>query len=379
MKTWFTVMIGLAVLSGCGKTNDAPPQNENEVTERRSPAKADRHEMPDHATIASKETDEIFQRLLTLYPPGKHIPPDNFYKNRDAEKLFGLADRDSETLLAVVDYAKPLMVINPLTFEQWKSRTVPKSLGDGPAPERGREGYRKYLEDCRLHDEARCLLEQKRWIVTLVLQKKAAGDQKFLEGLLRHKNIGVRDFAIKRLDAGAAVRDRNARPIAAYWDGGVHMLGKPPSVLFAAWADGMVVKKVGEKTMSGFVSPEAISKLIATLRTSGVFAASTSANLEASGLLFVDGPVRCLSIADGGRRRTLYYHERYDLNRFDKMHPTASPSRKQCERFVADWRHVLAETAKISPDKLKPFSGDRPLTYPQYAKKPSPPEPAPGE
>lgn len=183
----------------------------------------------------------------------------------------------------------------------------------------------------------------------------------------------------ERRSPSKAVRGRNARPVAAYWDGGVHMLGKPPSVLFAAWADGMVVRKVDQKTMAGFVSPEAISKLIATLRTAGVFASSTSASLEAHGMLFPDGPVRCLSIVDGVRWRTLYYHERYDLNRFDKMHPTASPSRRQCERFVADWRRVLAETAKISPDKLKPFSGDRPLTYPQYAKKPSPPEPAPGE
>ena len=121
----------------------------------------------------------------------------------------------------------------------------------------------------------------------------------------------------ERRSPSKAVRGRNARPVAAYWDGGVHMLGKPPSVLFAAWADGMVVRKVDQKTMAGFVSPEAISKLIATLRTAGVFASSTSASLEAHGMLFPDGPVRCLSIVDGARRRMLYYHERYDLNRFE--------------------------------------------------------------
>ena len=86
-------------------------------------------------------------------------------------------------------------------------------------------------------------------------------------------------------------------------------------------------------------------------------------------MVFPDGPVRCLSAFDGGKRRTLYYHEMEDRNRHSSIGPGASPSRRQRAQFTAMWRRVVGELKQITPDKLETFTGDRPLTYPKYTGK----------
>ena len=172
--------------------------------------------------------------------------------------------------------------------------------------------------------------------------------------------------ASRSVPAGAA---DISQPVVQYWDGGIHMIGRPPAVLFAAWADGMVVKRADEKTMTGFVSPREISKLLFAVRDAGFFTPSDSSLLDTYGMVFVDGPVRCLSVDEGEHSRTLFYHERDDLNRMDQRGPNADPSREQCEQFIAMWKRVVAEIERVTPDALTPFSGDRNLTCPQYTEK----------
>jgi len=353
MKTLAVILMGLAAmlaLAGCGRAgdNDNPPKL---VDQPLGPAAND---LPD--------VDQTLTRLIEKYPVGKNIPPGDFHKDADVKRLSVLADRDVDALLGAVKCGEPLMVMNPESFQGWKSRVVPASL-DGPKDvDRSPEGYDKYLADVRRHDEARCLLQHKRWIVTMMLQKKVARTPAFLKQLLEHKNTQVRQFAIRRVIP-------RAWPAVEYWDGGIHLMGKPPSVLFAAWADGMIVRRSGEKTVVGFVAPETVSKLVAAIRAAGFFTPSGSPALDAYGLLYPDGPVRCLSVLDGDKPRSLYYHERDKWNRFDKIGPSASPSRQQREQFVAMWKRVLAEIEKIRPDEVEPFGNARPLTYPGHAPK----------
>ena len=162
------------------------------------------------------------------------------------------------------------------------------------------------------------------------------------------------------------------QPVIQYWDGGVHMIGKPPFVLFAAWSDGMVVKQVGEKTMVGFISPQKAAGLALAVRDAGFFKPSASHLLDTYGMVFPDGPVRCLSVVDGGKQRTLYYHGRDDLNHLEQIGPNAGPSRVQCETFIAMWKRVVAEIERVAPDKLEPFTLNRNLTYPQFIEKSQP-------
>jgi hypothetical protein len=142
------------------------------------------------------------------------------------------------------------------------------------------------------------------------------------------------------------------------------MIGEPPFVLFAAWSDGMVAKRVGKETLVGFVSPGDISGLAQAIRKAGFFTPSPSPLLNSYGLVFPDGPVRCLSVTDEGNRRTLYYHGRDDLNRLDQVGPHADPSREQRERFIAMWKRLVTEIEKVVPEKLEPFAGARNVIYP---------------
>jgi hypothetical protein len=206
MKTLFTIVMGLAVLAGCGKPNDDHSQDEGEAIEKHIPSEAEIRQTPDPARGASGNIEDVLGRLLAKFPPGQNIPPDDFHKDPDAEKLLGLAAGDIEPLLAAADYAKPLMVINPLTFEQWKTRVIP-TLGRGPVPVRNKEGYAKYLADCRRHGEARCLIQHKRQMVVMLMRKKVSEYPKCLEELLRHKSVFVQDFAIRWLVRGAPKRE----------------------------------------------------------------------------------------------------------------------------------------------------------------------------
>ena len=160
-----------------------------------------------------------------------------------------------------------------------------------------------------------------------------------------------------------------SRPVIQYWDGGVHMIGRPPVILFAVWSDGMVVKRAGKETMVGFVSPGDISRLKQAIRKAGFFTPSSSHILDTYGMVFPDGPVRCLSVTDVGSQRTLYYHGRDDLNRLGQIGSNADPSREQVEQFIAMWKQVVTEIEKVVPKKLEPFEGDRNVTYPQYTEK----------
>ena len=61
------------------------------------------------------------------------------------------------------------------------------------------------------------------------------------------------------------------RPVISLWDGGIHMIGKKPFVLFAAWSDGMVVQRIGDKEKVGYASKESIAEYIRAIKKAGFF------------------------------------------------------------------------------------------------------------
>ena len=80
--------------------------------------------------------------------------------------------------------------------------------------------------------------------------------------------------------------------------------------------------------MVGYVSLGDISGLTHAIRMAAFFTPSPCHLLDAYGMVFPGGPVRCLSVADGGVQRTLYYHGRDDLNRLDQIAPTRARPEK---------------------------------------------------
>ncbi|MBN1344296.1 MAG: hypothetical protein JXQ73_16535 [Phycisphaerae bacterium] len=180
------------------------------------------------------------------------------------------------------------------------------------------------------------------------------------ELIVHGRALGAEEVA----GTGTAAPPTAGEPVVSYWDAGVHLARIPPSVLFAAWSDGMVVKRVGRNTMTAFVASQEVSALVESIRRAGFFAPSVDI------LVRPDGPERCLSVIDGKKRRTLRYHERDDWLR--SSGPQAYPSRSECEKLVAIWWRVVAEIKKVKCDKLKPFEGERKLVYPRYSPGPQP-------
>lgn len=138
---------------------------------------------------SSGEIDKIFLRLISQYPPGQYIPPDEFYMNSDVKELLLLADQNIEGLLAVGEFHRQeLLVKNPLSFEQWRSHWGQLSFLTEEVHEPTKEEYEKYLDDLWRYDAARIQLERKRQMIRMVLEKKVSQNQECFTKLLQHKS-----------------------------------------------------------------------------------------------------------------------------------------------------------------------------------------------
>jgi len=169
------------------------------------------------------------------------------------------------------------------------------------------------------------------------------------------------------------------QPVIALWNDGAHMARIKPFLLFAAWDDGTVLRR-GEvaKPMGGAKSLHdwAAGKLtIGSIKPSEVLAlqaamakASFFRPPLADGVRFVDGPSQSLLVRYGKAHRLLSHHGPSDTwlgEHIGKLGPTASPTRKDTETFVAMWDHVVKLIDAIAPTNVAEFRGQREVAYPE--------------
>ena len=145
-------------------------------------------------------------------------------------------------------------------------------------------------------------------------------------------------------------------PALALWDGGIPMTGKPPSVIFAVWADGMIIRSIDGRLQQGQVSPQELRKLMGEVESAGFFSPPL-----AYGLTRPDGHVRCLAVMRNGQLAHLVYDGDSD---FRDIGPHASPSRQQMEAFVQMWHRVVRAIDLVPPGQLRDYHGERELRYP---------------
>src|SRR3989442_7639219 len=91
-------------------------------------------------------------------------------------------------------------------------------------------------------------------------------------------------------------------PAIALWDGGIPMIRKPPSVIFALWADGMVVRNADGRLQRRQISPQEIRRLMTEVEAAGVF----SPPLD-YGLTRPDVPIRRIAAMRNGKLVRLDY------------------------------------------------------------------------
>ena len=151
------------------------------------------------------------------------------------------------------------------------------------------------------------------------------------------------------------VEIKKGDPVVALWDCGIYLLGVKPSILFAVWADGTVVRAAEGRLMVGKVKPDAVAKLLTEIERSGF----RNPHLE-SGILHPDGPVERLSVTFDGKAAQLFYDGSTDFN---DLGPDAIPSRAQLEAFVRMWREVQVAIADVKPAEVTELRGDLAPTY----------------
>jgi hypothetical protein len=135
------------------------------------------------------------------------------------------------------------------------------------------------------------------------------------------------------------------QPVIEYWDGGIYLAGIKPSLLFAAWPDGKVARKVSDMTYVGHVSPEVIAKLMTDIESAGI----DKPPLTYCGVV-VDGPEQILSVVHSGHVIHLRYGGKTD---FRDLGPYASPSRSDCEAFVRMWQQIMQVIDAVKPADTK--------------------------
>jgi hypothetical protein len=150
-------------------------------------------------------------------------------------------------------------------------------------------------------------------------------------------------------------------PVIAYWDGGDLWSRKQPSIIFALWSDGMFVRAADGRLLKGYVEKHQIQKLMADVEAAGFFSYVGSNLIDNYGLVFPDGPVRCLAAVRDGNVVRRYYHGDDD---FKSASPFGDPSRRQMETFANIWRSVVAVIASVKSSEMTAFRSERVLTYP---------------
>jgi len=143
------------------------------------------------ARLSKESLDRVLSELTTRFPPGKYIPPDLFFADRNVRKLLNMAGRDIDGLVAGARLGEPLVCygLQPFPFDHWK-----KSASEPTEAE-----YRKYVDRIRKEEGHRCEVEQRRRIIGMAIKKVASREPQILVCLLEHKDVLVRDYAVSLL------------------------------------------------------------------------------------------------------------------------------------------------------------------------------------
>jgi len=141
------------------------------------------------APLSKEGLDRVLSELTTRFPPGKYIPPDLFFADRNVKKLLNMAKRDIEGLVAGARLGEFCYVLQPYSFNQWKKS----------ASEPTEDEYQKYVDRIRRKEEHRCETKQRRRIIGMAIKKVASGEPQLLVGLLEHRDVRVQHYAVSLL------------------------------------------------------------------------------------------------------------------------------------------------------------------------------------
>ena len=155
--------------------------------------------------------------------------------------------------------------------------------------------------------------------------------------------------------ASAAPATRPDEPCIVHWNDGVHLLNIKPSVLFAAWADGRVVRRVpGGPHYTGTVTAAQVEALMEKVEAHRLFDPPLK-----HGYVVPDGPSETIVAHYKGRSIRLSHDGTFEWRKFDGSPPSADE-----EAFIRMWARVYSAINDVWPDRMERVKADSPLTQP---------------
>jgi hypothetical protein len=160
-------------------------------------------------------------------------------------------------------------------------------------------------------------------------------------------------------ERGGRVRLPDVDPVVSKWDGGAHLAGVKPSVLFAAWRDGTVLRRTDRGLMVGRAGKADIEQLLEIVRSAGFFD-----DRKLRELIVPDGPQLVITASAGERAAVLRYHGRQDWLDVEDIDESASPSRAEVTEFMQLWTTVNEAIASLEVELGQEYHGAVILDYP---------------
>jgi len=146
------------------------------------------------------------------------------------------------------------------------------------------------------------------------------------------------------------------------WNGGIHLAGIKPFLLFAAWEDGTVLVRrpleprsipLKEALFLGKAKQQDIEDLLKTAEDANFFYPPIKGPVVRP-----DGPDFVITITHGERTGKLEYHG--GDPRLNEIGPDAAPSRTQVEAFDKLWRKTSTAVESVPVSELSEFKGEVP-------------------
>ena len=164
-------------------------------------------------------------------------------------------------------------------------------------------------------------------------------------------------FLLAPTSAPTTTSTNEQKPTITLWDGGDYLMGTKPSLIFAMWEDGRVVRRVGPKLMVGKVTQSEVTSTMELAEREGFFTS------ELKTLAVPDGPLRSLAATWHGKHAALAFDEHHiDPQKVDEH---ASPSREEVMKFVGTWTRVRKQLDDLVPDELRIVHDALKLEYPK--------------
>ncbi len=162
----------------------------------------------------------------------------------------------------------------------------------------------------------------------------------------------------QNIEPGTPVSRLNS-PVVTFWENGDFRQGRAPTILFAIWRDGSVLRRVSGRLYIGKVTTLEEKQLIDSLEVAGLEQSPIS-----TGAIYPDGPSYLLWAYLNGQEIALTHDTNFAWQDLEQLAPAGSPGRLQLEAFIEMWGRALTALDDVWPKQLEQVTFVPGLLYP---------------